>query len=108
MLNINEFYELHEIDDDFDECFYVQNDPELADFYQPYCRDNGISERKRLFYHWKMYGEAMGLYKKYTTFHAVNPTVATITNLYKPFICVTPDEKETNIQIVIRALEVRG
>jgi hypothetical protein len=54
--NIEKFYDINIIDDDFDEIFYGKEYAETANFYQPHCKTNGIDERHRLFYHYKLYG----------------------------------------------------
>ena len=56
-MDIVEFYKTHRIDYDFDESAYLSRYPYTQDFYQPYCRDNNISEKHRLYFHWIMYGE---------------------------------------------------
>lgn len=55
-VSIEEFYKNHKIDDNFDVKFYSTEYPDTKDFYQPYCKDNGIDDRHRLFYHWFFYG----------------------------------------------------
>jgi hypothetical protein len=54
---IKEFYVNHIINKDFDHYKYSQNIQGLEDFYQPYCKDNLISDRKRLYYHWFNYSD---------------------------------------------------
>lgn len=44
------------IDSDFDEKFYQKEYPETKDFHQPYCTNYNIDDKRRLFYHYKMYG----------------------------------------------------
>ncbi len=48
-MDIIEFYKTHTVDDDFDEKLYQQQHPEIKDFYQPYCQENGIDDKHRLF-----------------------------------------------------------
>lgn len=57
--DICDFYNNHTVDPDFDELFYQQEYPETKDFYQPFCKENGISDRQRLFYHFKLYYELL-------------------------------------------------
>lgn|GEM_PF-7134864 len=45
-----------EVDPDFDVVFYQNTYPETHDFYQPYCAENGIDDRQRLFYHYVNHG----------------------------------------------------
>ena len=42
-------------DPEFDEIFYEKFYPMTKDFYQPFCKDNGIDDKRRLFYHYRMY-----------------------------------------------------
>ena len=56
MISIEEFYKTNSIDLDFDEKIYVENHPDTIDFYQPYCSDNGITEKERLYFHYYLYG----------------------------------------------------
>jgi hypothetical protein len=55
-MDIVEFYKTHKVDDDFDEVFYSEQYPETKDFYQPYCKNNSIDDRLRLFFHYFYYG----------------------------------------------------
>tara|TARA_B100000131_G_C18115771_1_gene611230 strand:+ start:1063 stop:3276 length:2214 start_codon:yes stop_codon:yes gene_type:complete len=66
MISIEEFYEHNEIDEEFDEEFYrsIINHPDLDDFYQPYCSENDIPERYRLYYHYHQYGRYFGAKKR--------------------------------------------
>lgn len=56
MPDIRDFFKSHSVDTDFDEVFYEKEYPETKGFYQPFCEKNGISDRQRLFYHFKLYG----------------------------------------------------
>jgi hypothetical protein len=52
------------IDIDFDENFYSSLYPETICFYQPYCQENNIDDRRRLFYHYSLYkNEGIGRFK---------------------------------------------
>jgi len=54
---IEEFYQSNSVDNDFEEIFYEKTYPEVKNFYQPYCAENNISERERLFFHYANYGK---------------------------------------------------
>ena len=56
-ISIDEFYKKNSIAKEFDEEFYSNEYPEVEDFYQPYCKDNGFTERQRLYFHWVNYGK---------------------------------------------------
>lgn len=56
-LSIDEFYEQNILDDNFDEVVYAKLFPETLDFYQPYCKDNNIGDKKRLYYHYYFFGK---------------------------------------------------
>jgi hypothetical protein len=55
-MDINKFYEIYKIDENFDEFLYQTRHPETKDFYQPYCIDNNIDDKHRLYFHYKLYG----------------------------------------------------
>ena len=55
--SINVFYQNNNIDLNFDENFYQEQYPETIDFYQPYCKDNNIDDKHRLYYHWNLYAD---------------------------------------------------
>lgn len=54
--DIIEFYQQNTIHHLFDDKFYALISPEAKDFYQPFCTENNISDRSRLFYHYKTHG----------------------------------------------------
>lgn len=54
--NIKDFYLNNTIDNNFDVDFYREEYPDINNFYQPYCHNEGIDDRHRLFYHYKLYG----------------------------------------------------
>jgi hypothetical protein len=56
-ISIEEFYQYNQIDESFDAVSYLSRYPYVSQFYQPHCRDNNISEKHRLYYHYMMYGE---------------------------------------------------
>jgi hypothetical protein len=56
-LDINEFYKINKINDSFDELLYKKAYPETEVFYQPYCRDNFIDEKHRLYFHYHLYNK---------------------------------------------------
>ena len=45
------FYKNNKINNNFDEVLYKVVYPETIDFYQPYCRDNSIDDKHRLYFH---------------------------------------------------------
>lgn len=53
--NIVDFYKNHTADDDFDEIFYKDKYPETNNFCQPFCKNNNISDKQRLYFHWHEY-----------------------------------------------------
>ncbi len=59
-VNILDFYKNNEVLEEFDHEFYNNKYRGLEDFYQPYCKENNISERKRLFFHWFLHGFDFG------------------------------------------------
>ena len=44
------FYKQNEVLKEFDHEFYNEKYEGLEDFYQPHCKENGISEKERLFF----------------------------------------------------------
>jgi hypothetical protein len=61
-MHLLEFYKnnLIEISSDFDEHFYQNEYPDLSGYYLPWAKDNGFSERQRLFHHYYLYGKKEG------------------------------------------------
>lgn len=59
LISIEEFYKKNKIDNSFDEKQYLLSYPETENFYQPHCKNNGIDEKHRLYFHYKMYGEKL-------------------------------------------------
>ena len=57
---IDDFYKNNDVAEEFDADFYAEQHLNIKDFYQPHCRDNFISEEKRLYYHWFFYGKMIG------------------------------------------------
>ena len=49
--SIVEFYKSNKVNKDFNEKKYLLDNPEVKDFYQPYCIFNGITKRDKYFYH---------------------------------------------------------
>ena len=45
---------------DFDENFYQKEYPDLSGYWLPWAKDNGFSERQRLFHHYYLYGKKEG------------------------------------------------
>jgi hypothetical protein len=54
-ISIEEFYQSNDIEENFNEKLYNETYPETANFYQPYCRQNNIGDRQRLYYHYVIY-----------------------------------------------------
>ena len=54
-IDIKEFFELNELDSNFDEVEYAKKYPETKEFYYE-CLDCGFSNKQRLYYHYCMYG----------------------------------------------------
>ena len=54
-ITIEEFYKNNQLDYSFDEILYLKEHPDVEGFYQPYCKDNAISEKHRLFFHYNVY-----------------------------------------------------
>jgi hypothetical protein len=62
-MNILEFYKNHSVDSDFDECFYQKKYQDVSGYYLPYAKDNGFSEKQRLFHHYFLYGKKEGRFR---------------------------------------------
>lgn len=54
--SIENFYSTTTLSSDFDADFYLAMHPEAKDFYEPYCSQNGIEEKYRLYMHWFLMG----------------------------------------------------
>jgi hypothetical protein len=61
-MNLLEFYQNNsiEIDLDFDEYFYQNEYPDLSGYWYPWSKNNGFSEKQRLFHHYYLYGKKEG------------------------------------------------
>jgi len=61
-MDILEFYKNNsiEIDSDFDENFYQNEYPDLLDYWSPWAKNNGLSDKQRLFHHYYLYGKKEG------------------------------------------------
>ena len=61
-MDLLEFYKNNsiEIDLDFDEIFYQNEYPDVSGYWQPWAKDNGFSEKQRLFHHYYLYGKNQG------------------------------------------------
>jgi hypothetical protein len=62
-MDIVEFYRKNSVEKQFDEEFYLSQNNDLNKFYQPYCKNNKITERQRLFYHYVFFGKKNGMFK---------------------------------------------
>lgn len=54
-ISIEEFYKTNIVPLSFNEKFYANRFLETKEFYQPYCIDNNIDEKHRLYYHYKLF-----------------------------------------------------
>jgi hypothetical protein len=54
-ISIEEFYQKNKLDNSFNEEQYLLLYPETKDFYQPYCKQNNIDDKQRLYFHYKIY-----------------------------------------------------
>lgn len=54
-MDINEFYKTNKVDPNFDELAYKLRHPETNGFYEPYASQNGIDDKHRLYFHWRVY-----------------------------------------------------
>jgi hypothetical protein len=61
-MDLVEFYQNNsiEIDLDFDENFYQNEYPDLSGYWCPWSKDNGFSDKQRLFHHYYLYGKQEG------------------------------------------------
>ena len=57
-LDIIDFYKTNKINGSFDEILYKKAYPETDAFYQPYCKDNSIDEKHRLYFHYCSYNKS--------------------------------------------------
>lgn len=55
--DIISFYKNNNINNNFNEILYKVVYPETVDFYQPYCRDNSIDDKHRLYFHYHLYNK---------------------------------------------------
>ena len=58
-MDLLEFYRNNsiDIDLDFDEYFYQEEYPDLSGYWSPWAKDNGFSEKQRLFHHYYLHGK---------------------------------------------------
>jgi len=56
-ISIDAFYQKNKVDPNFDENFYQTRYPETKDFYQPYCKNENIDNKHRLYFHWILYAD---------------------------------------------------
>lgn len=54
-MSLEEFYSTNKLDPEFDWVEYTKRFPEVVDFYQPHCKENGIDDAHRLYYHCHKY-----------------------------------------------------
>jgi len=124
-ISIEDFYKNNICNKFFDEINYIKKNPSIGDFYQPHCKDNGFSEKERLYFHWSLYGLDMGHEPcKDNKYHIhafmmeeINKSESltnedektkllkvffnlTRNNLYDPYICEDEQDKKININII--------
>lgn len=86
-MDIVDFYKSNSVPNEFDDVFYLKNNLNLFNFYEPFCSKNSISEREKLYYHYKLYGfqnffskdSAISLYES----HEYDVDKSRILKLYK-------------------------
>ena len=66
--SIEDFIQYCDVDEDFDEKCYQSLYPETYKFYQPYCIENNITDRNRLFFHYVKYGKPALYHKNLSSF----------------------------------------
>ena len=74
-MDILTFYQSHKINKDFDEILYQSRYPETLGFYQPYCNENNIDDKHRLYFHYHLYGKqtkANGGFNRLIDFYLFN------------------------------------
>lgn len=71
MISIEDFYRTNKVKKSFDEEKYLLNNPEVRDFYQPYCKENGFSDKERLYYHYILH------YTKYGNHNIIQLSILT-------------------------------
>lgn len=81
MPNIIEFYKYNILDEEFDDEFYQKNYPETINYYQPFCLQNNLSEKQRLFHHYILYGKKSGYLKNLKDFIQQNLSVLDINKI---------------------------
>lgn len=68
-ISIEEFYQHNQIDENFDEKRYLETYPETIGFYQPYCQQNNIDDKHRLYFHYVNYNRPPNLNLNYLKVH---------------------------------------
>ena len=58
--DIEEFLKENKVPDSFDENFYMERYEKVSSYYEPYCSENGITDKQRLYHHYIHYGQQMG------------------------------------------------
>lgn len=56
-MDIIDFYKKNTVDKSFNYIAYKEQNPQTDGFYQPYCRQNNIDDKHRLYFHWYNYGK---------------------------------------------------
>lgn len=86
MTSIEDFYENNKVPDDFDPKEYAMYIYGIEDFYEPYCKNHGISESEKYYFHCKVYGD--GNYKRNNS------------DYYKP-----PERLDDEISVVVGCMD---
>lgn len=79
-MDINEFYKNNVVDKDFNEVFYQEQHPQVKDFYQPYCTENSIDDKHRLYFHYVQYGDKV----KFDKYNLLKHNLSNILHIF-PF-----------------------
>jgi len=72
-ISIVEFYKTNKVDPEFDEKFYQKTYEGTTNFYQPFCKNNNIDDRHRLFFHWSIYGISAGNHRNAEEYKKLDP-----------------------------------
>ena len=107
-LTIQDFYKQHEIDTSFDEKFYESTFKDISaeglkSFYQPFCKENGFSEKQRLYYHYYYFGIQQGKGKNAKDLDKKVSVIIACKNRYANLLKILPSWLDNDIidEIVI-------
>lgn len=105
-MDINKFYKNNIVEKDFDEVLYQKKYPETKDFYQPYCKNNNIDDKHRLYFHYINYGNRRDKFNKNTnqkiaikipTYKRPNKLITSIESF------INNSSKPENLEIIVSA-----